>query len=102
MEYTASGFAEPIITIFKTIFAPINAVQKTYWDTSQAIFKSGAARIRTSRFHEKYLYLPVATVFMKMSDFLTRIQSSVEPDAYILVVFLTSLALIIIGGIVIL
>ena len=102
MEYTASGFAEPIITIFKTIFAPINAVQKTYWDKSQTIFKAGAARIRTSRFHEKYLYLPVATVFMKMSDFLTRIQSSVEPDAYILVVFLTSLMLIIIGGIVIL
>ena len=102
MEYTASGFSEPILTIFDTIYGTKKEASKSYFDWFDAYFRKGSAKITTAQFHEEYLYQPIADVFMKLSGFLTRIQSSVEPDAYILVLFLTSLALIFIGGVIIL
>ena len=102
MEYTATSFSEPILKTFETIYGTRYETQKTYFDRFCAMFKTGSANIHTSKFHEDYLYQPIANVFVSMSERLARMQSSVEPDVYILVLFLTSLALIILGGMVIL
>ncbi len=102
MEYTASGFSEPILTTFDTIYGTKKEVQKSYFDRFNSYFHKGSAKITTAKFHEEYLYQPIAEVFMTLSRLLTRIQSGVEPDAYVLVLFLTSLALIFIGGLIIL
>lgn len=101
MEYTASGFSEPILTTFDTIYGTKKESQKSYFDRFNSYFQKGSAKITTAQFHEEYLYQPISEIFMKLSGFLTRIQSSVEPDAYILVLFLTSLALILLGGVII-
>ncbi len=67
MEYTASGFSEPIVTILKSIFRTQKTCERTYHDDKQAIFKSGKAEIHLMKFFEERLYIPVANFIQKVS-----------------------------------
>jgi NADH:ubiquinone oxidoreductase subunit 5 (subunit L)/multisubunit Na+/H+ antiporter MnhA subunit len=72
MEYSASGFSEPIVTILKSIFRTKKNSEREYFDDTGSIFKSGQAEIRLMKFFEERLYLPVADavkkVALKVSD----------------------------------
>ena len=46
MEYTASGFSEPIVTILKSIFRTQKKSERTYYDDKNVIFKDGKAEIQ--------------------------------------------------------
>ena len=60
MEYTASGFSEPIVTILKGIFRTQKKSERTFHDDKNAIFKEGKAEIHLLKFFEERLYMPVA------------------------------------------
>ena len=98
MEYTASGFSEPIMTIFKSIYRTKVHDEKKYFDKQQVLFKHGFAEINLLKFFEEYLYMPIAKFVMNISFKLSKIQNVIEPDSYILYVFITCLLLLLIGG----
>lgn len=99
MEYTASGFSEPIVTIFSFIYQPKKKCEKEFFDTTKTLFKSGEAEITLVQFFEKYLYLPVTQIVQKISQFLYQIQNEVALDSYILYEFIAILLLLIIVGV---
>jgi hydrogenase-4 component B len=67
MEYTASGFSEPIVTIMKGIFRTQKKNERTFQDPKNVIFKEGKAEIHLLNFFEERLYIPVANCVRKVS-----------------------------------
>jgi formate hydrogenlyase subunit 3/multisubunit Na+/H+ antiporter MnhD subunit len=63
MEYTASGFSEPIVTIFRIIFRTQKTNIHQYYDRDECIIRSRAAGIRTINFFEDRIYMPVGNMF---------------------------------------
>jgi hypothetical protein len=55
-EYTASGFSQPIVRIFKSIYRTKEDREATYFDKSQSLFKEGRAEIHLLKFFEEVLY----------------------------------------------
>jgi len=98
MEYTASGFSEPIMDIFKPVYRTHTHIEKEYSDKHNTLFQKGFAEIRLFEIFEEYLYMPIARFVMKISADLAKIQNVIEPDSYILYTFVTFLLLLIIGG----
>ncbi|NLE03185.1 MAG: hydrogenase membrane subunit, partial [Crenarchaeota archaeon] len=74
MEYTASGFSEPIVTIMKSIFRTKKESEYEFYDKKRAIFKKGKAEIHLLKFFEEYLYLPIANFVNKISSQVNDIQ----------------------------
>lgn len=98
MEYTASGFSEPIVTIFSLIYRAKKINQREYYDSGSTAFKQGHAEITLSKFFEEYLYLPIAGAVQRVSSSLYTLQNKVELDSYILYGFCTVVLLLIILG----
>ncbi|MBI5389316.1 hydrogenase membrane subunit [Candidatus Woesearchaeota archaeon] len=99
MEYTASGFSEPIITIFSSIYRTKKTNQRTFHDEFGAVFKEGYAEITLLKFFEKYLYMPIVRVIQSISSVLYNLQNEVELDRDILFGFLTIVILLVIVGV---
>lgn len=74
MEYTASGFSEPIVTILKSIFRTQKTSERTCYDDKQVIFKSGKAEIHFIKFFEERLYIPIANCIRKISLKVSNLQ----------------------------
>jgi len=68
MEYTASGFSEPILTIFRPIYRTEKKVVREFHDVGRSIFKEGNAEIHTFKFFEERIYLPVAHFTQRLSS----------------------------------
>jgi formate hydrogenlyase subunit 3/multisubunit Na+/H+ antiporter MnhD subunit len=97
MEYTASGFSEPILTIFRPIYRTNKTVERTYSDGSRSIFKNGAAAIHTFKIFEEKIYLPIARFVQKASDVVSNLHD-VDLDTYILYSFAAVVVLILAAG----
>jgi len=97
MEYTASGFSEPIVTIFKSIYRTKKQNDRFYFDISQSVFRQGNAEIRLMKFFEERLYMPVARIAEFLSIKASEMQKS-GLDAYIAYSFITIVALLILAG----
>ena len=97
MEYTASGFSEPILTIFRPIYRTLKKSNRQYFDTRQAIFQKGEAEIHTFKLFEEKIYLPVANFVRRLSVFIANLQD-VDLDVYILYSFITVIILLIVMG----
>lgn len=97
MEYTASGFSEPILTIFRPVYRTNKRVERNFYDTARAIFKSGNAEIHTFKIFEEKIYLPVARFAQRFSTLVSNLQD-VDLDIYILYSFLAIVILILIMG----
>src|SRR3989338_180701 len=100
MEYTASGFSEPIVTIFAPIYRTKKLNRREYFDSSNAIFKEGYAQIQMFQIFEEYIYMPIVRVIAKASAKLYKIQNRVELDSYIFYCFIAIVALLAIIGMV--
>ncbi len=98
MEYTASGFSEPIITIFSSIYRTKKINQRTFNDVHNANFKEGRAEIKLMKFFEEYLYLPIVNALRYVSSHLYSLQNKVDVNSYVLYSFIAILILIIIAG----
>lgn len=74
MEYSASGFSEPIVTILKSIFRTQKTSEREYYDDKKVIFKHGKAEIHLLKFFEEVLYLPIANFIQKIASKLSDLQ----------------------------
>jgi formate hydrogenlyase subunit 3/multisubunit Na+/H+ antiporter MnhD subunit len=88
MEYSASGFSEPIVTILKTIFRTEKKSQREYYDNNKSVFKTGNAELKLMKFFEEYLYLPIAEFIKKVSQKVNASQRG-DVDLHIAYAFVT-------------
>jgi NADH:ubiquinone oxidoreductase subunit 5 (subunit L)/multisubunit Na+/H+ antiporter MnhA subunit len=97
MEYTASGFSEPILTIFRPIYRTRKKSERNFNDAGKSIFKDGAAEIQTFKLFEERIYLPTANFVMKISNYISNLHD-VDLDTYILYSFIAVVILILALG----
>jgi NADH:ubiquinone oxidoreductase subunit 5 (subunit L)/multisubunit Na+/H+ antiporter MnhA subunit len=88
MEYTASGFSEPIVTILKSIFRTQKKSERNYYDDKNVIFKDGKAEIHLMNFFEERLYLPAAELIRKVSLKVNNLQRG-DVDLHVAYAFAT-------------
>ena len=88
MEYTASGFSEPIVTILKSIFRTQKKSERNYYDDKDVIFKDGKAEIHLVKFFEERLYQPVASIVRKISLLVNNVQRG-DVDLHVAYAFAT-------------
>ncbi len=88
MEYTASGFSEPIVTIFKSIFRTRKESERTFHDDQNVIFKEGKAEVHLLNFFEERVYLPIAGVVRKVALKVNNIQRG-DVDLHVAYAFVT-------------
>ncbi len=88
MEYTASGFSEPIVTILKSIFRTQKKSERTFYDDKNVIFKEGKAEIHLLNFFEERLYMPVANFVRKISLKVNNLQRG-DVDLHVAYAFVT-------------
>ncbi len=98
MEYTPSGFSEPIMVMFKQIYRTQERLDLTYFDRNRVILRGGLAEIRLFKLFEERLYLPVARTALRVSEALNAAQEDTISDSYMLYIFAACLALLIFGG----
>jgi hydrogenase-4 component B len=97
MEYTASGFSEPILTIFRPIYRTRKSSDRTFHDSANSVFKNGFAEVHTFKFFEERIYLPVARFVLRLSNFISNLHD-VDLDTYILYAFTAIIILILATG----
>jgi formate hydrogenlyase subunit 3/multisubunit Na+/H+ antiporter MnhD subunit len=97
MEYTASGFSEPILKIFRPIYRTQEKVERTYDDEGKIIFKEAKAEIQTFKLFEERIYLPIAHFVQRFSTFISDLHD-VDLDTYILYSFTAIVILILAIG----
>jgi NADH:ubiquinone oxidoreductase subunit 5 (subunit L)/multisubunit Na+/H+ antiporter MnhA subunit len=95
MEYTAAGFSEPIVTVFKAIFRTRKVSHREFSDRFQSIPKSASGEIVTLKFFEERIYLPVARFFMRIARFISDLHNA-DMDALILYAFI-AIVIVILG-----
>ncbi|MBI4014826.1 MAG: hydrogenase membrane subunit [Candidatus Aenigmarchaeota archaeon] len=95
MEYTASGFAEPIVTIFKPIYRTQKIAERAYFDKQNVLFKEGTAEIHLLKFFEGYMYMPVARFVSRVSQIVSKMQNG-DLDTYVMYIFITVVALFVV------
>ena len=88
MEYTASGFSEPIVTILKSIFRTQKKNERRFYDDKNVIFKEGKAEIHLLNFFEERLYLPIANFVKKVALKVNNVQRG-DADLHIAYAFVT-------------
>lgn len=96
MEYTASGFSEPILTIFKPIYRTSKASHRLFSDRSETIFRDGVAEVKTFKLFEERIYLPVARFVQRLSVRVANIQD-VDLETHIVYAFVTIVALLVVA-----
>jgi hydrogenase-4 component B len=97
MEYTAAGFSEPILTIFRPVYRTQKKVERTYHDDMGSIFKEGKAEIHLLKVYEEKIYMPVARFVSRLSILVSN-RHDVDLDVYILYSFIAIIILILIMG----
>ena len=97
MEYTATGYSEPILTIFKPIYRTRKVVERTWMDDQKTVFKEGKADIQTLKIFEEKIYLPVARFVETLSRIVAEYQD-VDLDVYILYSLVTVIILLVVVG----
>ncbi|MDV2988694.1 MAG: proton-conducting transporter membrane subunit [Dehalogenimonas sp.] len=97
MEYTASGFSEPIITIFSPIFRTRKTAQRKFADKARAIVTGGKGEIHSLQFFEEHIYLPIAKLTYRIAGFVSRLHN-VDLDAFILYTFVLIVIMVAVAG----
>ncbi len=97
MEYTGSGFTEPVVRIFAPLYRTRVSFSKEYHDPEHCFVKTGTARIELIKFFEEYLYLPLARHIDSYGAVVARLQNG-QVDSYVLYVFVVVVTLIVIMG----
>jgi len=88
MEYTASGFSEPIEIFFRSIYHTDETNKRLFFDKENTVFKEGYAQVHLLNFFEKYIYLPIARFVVRIAAFMYRLQNG-EINTYLFYAFIT-------------
>jgi hydrogenase-4 component B len=93
MEYTATGFAQPIRQVFSTIYRPTVKVEKDMLEESRYFAKRMRFEVHIEPTFQRYLYDPVVRAFNLLANRLRVVQAG-SLHLYLSYIFLTLLALL--------
>jgi hydrogenase-4 component B len=96
-EYTASGFSEPILTIFKPVYRTHKTMERHFWDKYLCNLRDGFAEVHTLKIFEEKLYLPIARFIQKASLIVSNAHN-VDLDTFILYSFVAVIILLVVVG----
>jgi hydrogenase-4 component B len=96
MEYTATGFVQPIKRVFGTIYRPTVKLETDLLHESQYFAKSRRFTLQIEPVFETYLYQPVAAVIPALAGRLRVIQAG-SLHVYLAYMFVTLVLLLLIA-----
>ncbi len=93
MEYTATGFVQPIKRIFSTIYQPTVKLETEFLEESRYFAKRRRFEFHIEPVFQKYLYDPVVLFFSAMADRLRIVQAG-SLHLYLTYIFVTLILLL--------
>jgi hydrogenase-4 component B len=93
MEYTATGFAQPLLQVFSMVYRPTVKVETEMLEESRYFSKRMRFEFRIEPIFKKYLYDPVIQFLMRVSDGLTVMETG-RMQSYLVYIFLVLLSLL--------
>lgn len=93
MEYTATGFVQPIKRVFSTIYQPTVKLETEFLDESRYFAKRRHFEFHIEPIFEKYLYDPLVAFFATLADRLKVIQAG-SLHLYLTYIFVVLIALL--------
>jgi hydrogenase-4 component B len=93
MEYTATGFVQPIKRVFSTIYQPTVKLETEFLEESRYFSKRRRFEFHIEPVFQKYLYDPVVDFFSVMADRLRVIQAG-SLHLYLMYIFVTLVLLL--------
>ena len=97
MEYTATGFAQPIKQVFETIYQPTVKLEQEFLEQSKYFIKHQRFESHIEPVFEKYLYQPVVALMLATADRLRIIQAG-SLHLYLTYIFVTLVLLLLWAG----
>ncbi|MBX3304169.1 MAG: hydrogenase 4 subunit B [Nitrospira sp.] len=96
MEYTATGFVQPIKRVFSTIYQPTVKLETEFLDESRYFAKRRHFEFHIELIFEKYLYDPLVAFFATLADRLKVIQAG-SLHLYLTYIFVALIALLLLA-----
>jgi hydrogenase-4 component B len=96
MEYTATGFVQPIKRVFSTIYQPTVKLETEFLEESRYFAKRRRFEFHIEPVFQKYLYDPVVVFFTTMADRLRVIQAG-SLHLYLTYIFVTLILLLLVA-----
>lgn len=93
MEYTATGFVQPIKRVFGTIYRPTVKLETEFLEQSKYFIKHQRFEFHIEPLFEKYLYRPVVAFLLAMADRLRIVQAG-SLHLYLAYIFVTLVLLL--------
>jgi hydrogenase-4 component B len=93
MEYTATGFVQPIKRVFSTIYQPTIKLETEFLEESRYFAKRRRFEFYIEPVFEKYLYDPAINVFVGIADRLRVLQAG-SLHLYLAYIFVTLVILL--------
>jgi len=96
MEYTATGFVQPIKRIFSLVYQPTVKVESEMLEESRYFAKRRRFAFRIEPVFERYLYQPVVDLVQRAGERARAVQAG-SLHLYLAYIFLTLIAILLIG-----
>ena len=96
MEYTATGFVQPIKRVFSTIYQPTVKLETEFLEESRYFAKRRRFEFHIEPVFQKYLYDPVVKVLQGLADRVRVIQAGSLP-LYLAYIFVTLVLLLLLA-----
>jgi hydrogenase-4 component B len=93
MEYTATGFVEPIKRVFSTVYQPTVKLETEFLEESKYFVKRRRFEVHIEPLFERYLYDPVVTFFLAVAERFRMIQTG-SLHLYLAYIFVTLVVLL--------
>src|SRR5574341_544233 len=97
MEYSATGFVQPITRVFSTIYQPTVKLETEFLEEYRYLAKRRRFEFHIEPVFKKYLYDPVVAFFTTMADRLRVIQAG-SLHLYLTYIFVTLIVLLLLAG----
>lgn len=96
MEYTATGFVQPIKRVFSTIYQPTVKLETEFLEESRYFAKRRRFEFHIEPLFQRYLYDPVVAGFSEIADRLRVIQAG-SLHLYLAYIFVTLIVLLLVA-----
>jgi hydrogenase-4 component B len=93
MEYTATGFVQPIKRVFETIYQPTVKLETEFLEESKYFIKHRRFEFHIEPVFEKYLYMPIVTYCLAAAERFRIIQAG-SLHLYLAYIFVTLVVLL--------
>jgi hypothetical protein len=96
MEYTATGFVQPIKRVFSALYQPTVKLETEFLKESRYFAKRRHFELHIEPIFQKYLYNPLIAFFTTTADRLKVIQAG-SLHLYLTYIFVTLIALLLLA-----